>query len=1501
MEHARRDSLGAPLGAAEPRAPAPTEPEGPKSIRVVEVRRHLIDVAAASPDELELVLEAARAVPALAPAAETLRAFHDLARTLQGRLAPLLAWPPPAAPEALDAVLARDLLANPAVRPVIVARGAESLGEKTEEDAGRQIHTRPATRVRATDPEATDLALAAEEPVDVVGFAIDPLAAGSAVFDALSGGRHLGAGVYASSGAFTAPIFAAVGPVRPPEATAPGGPPASLRDVARRGFAVLAVSPPPAAAPEALLRQARAAVNFYLSGAAAAGVFARLAAAVHGEPGASPELLAAVGPGLPVLSETGGFLAETGAAPAGPTWRPEDERERLHYLLARLARTETLPADAPGTWAYDLSPLSDLFRTGALDAYLYVLTEGRESPRLDAFLELQAIRQARAAKLGEVARRAAAAATQARQYLVIIEDKLGAARAAVVLGALRAAGARARGAPGGRLALPAQAVQVSEPAAVLAPLTAREREVVETEYENRREAWEAAVANKCPHVRLARRLRAAPTAAGALAVLRELEPYFAPDAAPRGRAAADAAGRDAGRAPPPAAALWLLCRNCGFRAICAHVRERVRLEARRAPYDEIRTRLLRYAVRVRAGEGEAYAYFCRACSERLAEAFEEEDVAGRLGRFGELDGGLRVKLWTLALGAARHVRFPTPTDERQFASAAADAVYPLVMAAEEAVVRKGRRRRAPRPEPPIGAVGEPEPEELDPRTQLYAALFVYAYVLALIHRSAQAGPAALIGFAELKAGAKESAIADRMLRLVAAEHRGLLAQIEDITAEYLKERFVEAYRLVRRDGDDALTAANPEEELAVATTTVDPIYRYAAAVARVAGDLPLDPPAGPAAARREFEAVLGAPLPALVKQARESAKDPALAPFYLRRMGGEVPPGETLGFLLKGPRTNLYARLYEPRAGAAGADALRAFRAAAELVTVPAPAIRDWQGAGEASAGLEETGPAHGGRKSRPAAKGKAAPSTGKGKAAPSLRLRARPEPAHAAAERGEFFEAYRLFAMYTKALTSQDAFDAYQRELEAFRRSEDGLRLARAQAGLKPYYDFGYAHTQQYVPATVPVTRLYDEDGAPHDWSKHVTYYYAAPGGGGLAVPGGPAGAKKATDTGALTPDMTLVDLECPVCHTRASRLAELDADRAARSLRAVTEIGSFFLFYESRCPEGELHQYGGAPAAGGAPARCRKCGLDAAVLGAAAAGGAARDPGARAYYDKYAATFARERREAREGAAAAGRPAPPAEPARETEALAAAGAWRSDYSLIVRAAELAETTPAVIEAIGAMAGREYADVLEGRGAPPPPASPDDPRIYAADAEVRCFLSDYSTLRHIAGARSPPPALADLLAAAGAPKHELAELPQRLPDLGADYHLVFGAILRTRPPADALAYAIQSLCRLALEVAGAGAPAGGPAWLGRLAHGFAVQELKLVLRGEMLFAKPGSFNWAIFESGDDIVPDQAGDIGEDVLEDLLGAEGEEAPEDPFSGEGMDYDTSENNPNNEPS
>jgi len=1390
----------------------PYPDEAPTVIRVIEVRRDLTDLLTASPEKLELLLETTHSrkndsVP--------LDAFIDLARRLQTPQGLLLAETVmqktvTAAPDTLDSVVARDLFATCLyLRPLVAGRESDSAAGRTDVPSSA-TRTRLAERSRAVGIRGADIAVAPEEPVMISGVAADPKATGLAIAAAVGSETVIGEKAAIASGSILTPALAALGPIQIPAI------PASLvdkktqlaRSLLKRGLELAPLIDLDTVA-AALRLQAAVATSYYFGNAAAATTLDRVQASSAAE-------------SLNVLGDENLVRNEPATL---SSWRDAGSQDALRYLIGRIAKHAVVAAESPDLWRFDLTPLFELYSQGAFSPYLHLLTEGRDSAFLEDYLEQMAIRSVKAHLSAEVERDASRSAARARLYMLIIEDKLGSKRASAVLDLLRVTtGAQARGAPGGGLALLSDNIQIDDPEAVLSVLTKKEKELVESTYTNKIREWDAETNNKCPHVRLARRVRSAPTSQESMAALRELDKLL------------NIKTTDA----------WIVCKNCELRAICPHVRERVEMEASRAAYGEIRSRLMKYTMKVQNGEND-YSYYCRICSERLAETIEEDRNADE-GRFGALDSGLRTKIWATAMNAARFVRFPTPTDERQFANSVAAAVFTPILLAEENSAKKHRRVEAEL----VNADGE----VTSPRVLLTIILFVYAYILDLTQTSSTLRGRE-VGFEKVKMGAKASAYAEQILKHIAETHRGLISQIEDVSAEYLAAQFTEAYRLVRGESTSGAPQTSPEEELACQVTTNDQIYRFAALMARIAGDLPVGRALGPAAMKREFETIIGMSLPNVIISARTNARDPALAPLYLRRTGVEVPAGGSLEYLVKDPRINLFAKLYLPR-------------------PPPKNELEEFAEFGGKLGGAALKRPkTHHTKEYQKESTTKHAPPT----AAPkkSIAMKTRPLSATSVAERARYFEAYRLLAKYTNGVHSVEDYELYKKELEIYRACDKGLRAAQAYRAVKSFYDFRWTGSQRWRSVQLGLAALYDEEGRRHEWS---VYIFATPTGE-LSIPGGRKEVSKARSEGKITPAMRLIDLACGVCHIRFSRREkDLDSAKVSRSVVATGEIRAFYEFYASRCPAGLVHEW--------VDGKCAKCGLTIAILENVSLGSAA----ARKYYDQYVGQFIEEKKAERSEPNNVN-VAPPVEED-TTDADAEAVAWTKDYTLIVRAAALVNASPPLIEAIGQTDGREYADVGEGRNTPQPPTHSADPRIFAADAEVRMFLADYGQLRSAGELRKLPLGVAEVLDAANVPKHEIATM--RLPEIGVGYYRQLAAMARKRSATDVYAFIVQSLCAMLLEVSEI---SGEHEWLRRLGVAFAKRELSLILRGQKLFAKPGPFNWAIFESADDgdevAAEDQVGDVGEDIVIPDSAAE-----DNPYSGDALDYDPGELGPNDEP-
>jgi len=1427
-------------------------------IRVIEVTRKQINILTVLDEELEDTLESG-----LGPGQDSIvKKFIDLKRFLTRNQNILALWlRAPAAPDAgvFPAILARMVLMNPAVQPIIIARGA--LADAEAKPDVIHIRTRPSSRIKGVEKSSKSstwvpVSIAAEEPIIIIGFLVDPRAAGN---------------LCAAAAGAAIPATAAAKPLE-----------YKLSDVkgSFKRMKILPLVEPVEKVPENLLRQIQNAIGYYFGvmpavAAVDAGAAAAAADAVDTEKNLSNFIVA----------------ASTGR---GWTWRDPSARgpRELLYILKRLGSVAAAGAGSGATAgaSYDMSPLADLYRVGQLRMYLLALTDS-ESPELEELFERHLLVEVKRRNLKVLVAQADAAACLARMYLTLIEDKFGVSRCNKVLDAIRkTSGVRARGAPGGSLAF-LEGIQVDDPEVVLKLLTSTEKNIVKTEYENRLQEWEAATRNKCFHVKLLARLQKATTADMVSTALKELAQVFK---VPVGAGTGANANANAKASTGTPALEWHMCKNCGFRVMCFHEYQMniFRAQRRAASYDEIRTKLAPYAQKIQNAGAELGAYFCRVCSGKIAEAEPDDggtNYKGLQNADADLHLGLRTRIWAIAMAATKHVRFPIPTDDRKFAASVSDVVYPFVLIKDESLVkRKSARAQLP------------ESDEPDPRTLLYGAIYVYARILDLIMDSAVVqkngrASAMAIGFEGVPAAARLVVYAEKMLKNIAAEYRRVLTLIEGVSAEQIKTQFTEAYRQIRSlgYGKNHEFAMSPEDELIVQLLTIDPIYRYASTVARLCGDIPpLDGPSPLEDARAEFETTLGKSLPEIVKLARNSMKDPLLQALYQRRTGVEVPIGTTLRFALKDPRINMFATVYDIKDRALP----KVHKAIAEFYN-----IRQVRGGRAAPRKVARA----------------AASDTASDNVSLAVSLG---DAAWSSARVGEFFEAYRLFVLYTK-ITNQDKLNQYDKELARYRKYSARLNILDPKTDVKPAYDVDFKHSAQFRFADVVVSALYDEEGHRHVWTNMV-----------FAVAGAGDGAAKTeqiynkqTAHKRDTATTKFIDFECSVCKIRMRDTSSLDSGKIRRAIQSNSAFSSFYKFYSTRCPEGNLHAAASDAAGAGATASaaattCTKCEIHFDWLKDNTIVKPEFQAGMRAFLERYSDAF-KAARATFSGATAAAESAAPAAialapaapvaaPAAPVAAPAApvAAPAAADYRFVIKAAALAGVSPAILLAIGSTENRNYLDIVESLDEPLPITSMTDFRLYGAEAAVRGFIVAYNNLRNAAKFPAEHPSAEqvqqrELMAAAGLDRKDYVLLPKYLPEIPQWWYQ--GVAAYKQPGADAHNYhefITHGMCRLIVEIAERPVPADAPAWLGPLHAAFAKKMVATIAREQKLMSKPGVFKWAIFEVEEDIddTPDQVGDVGEDVMEEILTADTEEAPEDPFSGENMDYDTSESNPNNEP-
>lgn len=1121
----------------------------------------------------------------------------------------------------------------------------------------------------------------------------------------------------------------------------------------------------------------------------------------------------------------------------------------------------------------------------------------------------------------------------ARLLLTIAEQKLGSDRAAMVIDFLSAN-------PTGH--------SPNEPSSVLAAIKATAKtspagkgdaSTVEREYNNRQENWKAEADNQCPHVKLVRRLRAATSVDKQQSIIRELKDWRAKSDARKG-------GFE-----------WERCKNCNFRLICPHVLEMYGLRQKHAAYEVVRRALAKFTdpTELSGESGFTAAYYCRICSEELftrAIGDGGDDAIERIERAAEAtDGDLRSWLWgkvartVNAAGSRPILRFSPAVDPKRFAQETVEACLNLAVA--DASGGRGSSSRG------IARVrGNAEAQEHLMR--LFAVVYAYAYFfsLAVATRLGKQGTSdgedltvkvAVEGLPERAAPEK---MARALLSHLVSNDGGLISRIPGVTVEQVANQFKSAYaRILAARGNQVLVSHDSTRMFTSDVVLLNPYYKMLATAMVVAFE-----PRSSAAVNRSkdnhvetFKAVMGNDLDFFLRESFDKKYAPFVASILNNRGGIEPPTGVDPLWAYNISALQLFKAAWGTRPGRER-DALK--RQVKTILDSPTREILADMPASVTCRGELPMG----GRTGRSALldvvwvggrekRGKAGRPNLARRGAVKRNASRNSSLSDFIVDAGARTGAPELAQIYRDAVA---LLVHYATEVRGPEDWEDYHKLAAAARAR--YYQFHRQRTLMTLPVyvgrlppgartfrsdPVRITAVYDQEGEKHTWKRHVFTATSSSGSAPkervLTVGEIVKLTEEALKKNEPSPvaGMVFSDWECSTCGVRHSQTDSLDEAKAQRSLLAREEIDSFYTMYETRCPEEGLHVFDAEnkPSAQG-ESRCAKCNAPAGLLTPTER--RRRKKEARAYYDKYRATYKASMKANKEAAAQMLSAANAANKPRISQTQGKPDAvFERDYDALLKLAALAEVPIRALEAAGAAEGRSVEDVEEGVAPPEPPTRLDDPRILATDNMVRTLGSRYcmyyfraknptgqtagSVPVHSAWAVEmskalTPAQVSKLLEPAKLDVDSMYFAPVRASMAAAQEAVAAAPVGEKREAEEAkwaaalMQFGIETFCRVALKLADGGAAT------------FAKEAVRRAVRAELLFAKPdkSKFQFAIFGdsdeirgSADDTSQDdfrrygEAGTGAEDVLAENIKRQkaGDEEYSNPFSHQHVDIDT----------
>ena len=871
---------------------------------------------------------------------------------------------------------------------------------------------------------------------------------------------------------------------------------------------------------------------------------------------------------------------------------------------------------------------------------------------------------------------------------------------------------------------------------------------------------------------------------------------------------------------------WIICNKCNFPLICPHVIDKLRAENELKTYDETMAILNKYVNKV-ASNNNLSIYYCSICSETIAEISSEIGYSSQYSQYGDINNDIRIKLWSILTNAFEHLEFEVIINPKLFINEAIQLLYIII--SKLSITNKTDLAKST----------YQDDASIDPLVEFYCIIFSYVYILHTIIKNKK------INFKGVHKGAKSSKYAEEMVKLIVKKYYLLITRLE-LKSEYINKKFIEAYQYLNKNlhFEDGEIDKN---DIVYQTATTDSIYRYAKFIYLFQQN---GKKHGKGAASNEialFHNIMGNTVEDFDIKAKK---------FQLTH---HIHMDEIdFDLFIKQKEVNFYADLY--------------------AVDMPTKDIADliqdsksWK--------LDKSHKKKGGAaKKKPKSKSKLnitefiAPhrksaDKGKGESADKGKGESAGESASANKmrryENAIFYESYNLFHEYITKLYNRKEYNEFLIKLNNFKKIEHRIYLVKKFFNLNSYFYFSAKHSTKYKKKDIKISELYDENGRKHKWD---IYCYED---------------EELTIKELLKKDSwsdPLLDVKCSICNIRQSNTKTLDCNKIEKALKASYTIDTFFIFYQTRCPEENLHNFENNI--------CTKCGIKYTFM-------TNKDENSRQYYNKYYDNFKKATSEIyqRDNISELNKEPPLIKKVKIDKSI--------DFSYVDKLSKLFNIEINIIEEIGCTQLRNFQDIKDGIKKNKPPISLTE--INNANAEMRYLFIMYSLLLN--AETTVDTDILHILESVNVPKYEYKNLKKYLPVINIEeYNEHFFNIRAASMNAankitmeDVIKYVIHHLSYYIVTIAEH--KCKDNEFTEPLCLEFSKFVINTIVKNQKLLSTPLHFTWKYFsEVDDDYLIKEAEDGAGDGAEDDNAADNGDIDENNlFSSENIDYDMSEDN------
>jgi len=292
-------------------------------------------------------------------------------------------------------------------------------------------------------------------------------------------------------------------------------------------------------------------------------------------------------------------------------------------------------------------------------------------------------------------------------------------------------------------------------------------------------------------------------------------------------------------------------------------------------------------------------------------------------------------------------------------------------------------------------------------------------------------------------------------------------------------------------------------------------------------------------------------------------------------------------------------------------------------------------------------------------------------------------------------FSCYIMFCKYIKNIHNETEYDKFRELFIQFSNEEKKMLDILHIYSQKPLYSFTYKTNSHFVEKKITITDLYDENGIKHKWN---VFYY---GNTSFTVIN-----NKSSNVIPGPKKEPLTDVGCSICGIKKSETMKLNIKKTIKSVNAMSDINSFYMFYKVRCPVNDLHEWTNNS--------CTKCKLILTMIDQVIVNKI--DSNILEYYNTYLSKFIEEKKYFKKDID------DNITPKNIQLNKLIIPTWEPNYNPIVEVSKLTGYDTNIIESIGITEGRTYTEIEEGINIP----EIELYNVYSAYSELIFITSKY-------------------------------------------------------------------------------------------------------------------------------------------------------------------------------